>query len=419
MEQETFEYDDGAVVEGWNDGFEPALGNQVQKMIRYPSRRKSQFIQVHDNVLSDELCDKIYNYAIAHSKPWGVYVSFDQVQEDRSKNADENIQEYFATEAVKALYLEKNAKLLSKETHGVAVWCLVSDVGAQVQYHLDYAELHRYETGEIVPPFYGGTLAVSPLYDMEKEAENSDEESRIIGGALCVNLQGLDHYRRCGYKERLGPALTISTNSTCDAKIDVKSNKEWTRIPYAKNRGIIFDGEFPHFVETTSYLPPNKKRVILGFNVFGKRVQAVNERAPEHSPQFNATVKLYQSMGRSCSKKQNQAKIEFAMLTKSENKPLARLLVGLARKHLDYCSTYDTEKCAYSFQPGDRVIARWRRGIRRWPATVAAILPNGSLDLHYDDGTRWPDAPPSIATRFPTESRDDRLISKTAENISP
>ena len=77
-----------------------------------------------------------------------------------------------------------------------------------------------------------------------------------------------------------------------------------------------------------------------------------------------------------------------------KNTPLARLFVGLARAR---AGEDDDAAGAATFAPGDRVRAKWRKGLRRWPATVKRVYDDGTLDLHYDDGTRWNGAPPGIA----------------------
>ena len=52
---------------------------------------------------------------------------------------------------------------LLKRAHGVAVWALSSNPGQSVQYHIDYAELLRYEYNVTVPPLWAGTLQCSAL----------------------------------------------------------------------------------------------------------------------------------------------------------------------------------------------------------------------------------------------------------------
>jgi hypothetical protein len=75
---------------------------------------------------------------------------------------------------------------------------------------------------------------------------------------------------------------------------------EWVKIRYKRNRGIIHDGDFPHFSSPIETIPNEKRRVILGFNFFSAAVADCNSRAPEHSDAFNRTVKLYQVHTQTC-----------------------------------------------------------------------------------------------------------------------
>jgi hypothetical protein len=45
-----------------------------------------------------------------------------------------------------------------EQVHGVAVWALSSTAGQSVSYHIDYAELLRYEYNVTVPPLWAGTI---------------------------------------------------------------------------------------------------------------------------------------------------------------------------------------------------------------------------------------------------------------------
>jgi len=62
--------------------------------------------------------------------------------------------------------------------HGTAVWALSASPKSEVQYHIDYAELVRYETNIIYPPIYAGTLHCSNMGDGE-----------IVGGKFEANLE--------------------------------------------------------------------------------------------------------------------------------------------------------------------------------------------------------------------------------------
>jgi hypothetical protein len=76
---------------------------------------------------------------------------------------------------------------------------------------------------------------------------------------------------------------------------DLKSS-QWLTIPYMYNRGILHDGDYPHYSTEVESIKEGYKRVILGFNAFTKEVSECNMRAPEHSDAFNRTIKLYQKM---------------------------------------------------------------------------------------------------------------------------
>ena len=159
--------------------------------------------------------------------------------------------------------------------HGTVVWCLQSAVSDNVTYHIDYAELYRYETNIIHPPLYAGTAHISP------------PSNGMRGGHFMANMEGLEHYRRFGYKGRL-----VSEEKLQE---DIDHNGDWIRVGYKENRGILHDGDLPHLSTQVESINEGK-RVLLGFNCFTDVVGPCCERAPEHSDAFNRTVKLYQAL---------------------------------------------------------------------------------------------------------------------------
>lgn len=182
--------------------------------------------------------------------------------------------------SVRSFFFDKCASILSDDfanIDGVAIWCLASRENEEVQYHIDYAELYRYETNIIYPPIYGGTLHVAPI--------TCHEDMR--GGEFNANIRGIDHYRQFGYKGRLSSKESLEKDFT---------NSNWLSIPYQRNRGIVFDGDFPHYAAKITHIQPHLKRVILGLNCFPKELHECCSRAPEHSDAFNRTIKLYQKM---------------------------------------------------------------------------------------------------------------------------
>ena len=234
---------------------------------------------------------------------------------------------------VRSHILGKCKEIIGKDLeyiHGTVVWSLSSGISNEVQYHIDYAELYRYENNNICPPLYAGTCQVSPL-----------KTGEIIGGDFMVNLQGLIHYKKFGYKAKLVTRETLETDL---------SSSDWITIKYKENRGIIHDGDLPHLSTPIEYIDGSKKRVILGFNCFTETVGPCCERAPEHSDAFNRTIKLYQTMAtlgqpvtssenKCCDKiieeetiKQSGNKSGITMKDILKNKALARLLILASKK---------------------------------------------------------------------------------------
>mmetsp|Transcript_7819 Transcript_7819/g.17974 ORF Transcript_7819/g.17974 Transcript_7819/m.17974 type:complete len:528 (+) Transcript_7819:62-1645(+) len=181
------------------------------------------------------------------------------------------------------------------KAHGVAVWALSSTVGNAVQYHIDYAELLRYEQNVIVPPLWAGTCQVSTL-----RTNAQPERPSMRGGEFCVNLRGLDHYSDHGYKgSKSGDPMGGWRRPTLDSRLDsgvYVSEDSWVTIPYAHCRGIAHCGELPHLSSPIESIDDDCiSRVIIGFNVFGHDVGHLVSKAPEHSKTFRRKVKLYRS----------------------------------------------------------------------------------------------------------------------------
>ncbi|KAL7532781.1 hypothetical protein ACHAXR_004842 [Thalassiosira sp. AJA248-18] len=215
-----------------------------------------------------------------------------------------------------------------KQAHGVAVWALSSNPGHSVQYHIDYAELLRYEYNVTVPPIWAGTVQCSALWN-DRISSSDGQRDHVLpksnydqgfmkGGAFCVNLRGLEHYAEHGYKGNLSgdpmggwrtPDDAV-TGQYLDGGVHTNVSNQWVTIPYAFNRGIVHRGDLPHLSSPIKCIgTPDKdnvengesgastvpSRVIVGFNVFGHDVGARIAKAPEHSRPFRRKVRLYRS----------------------------------------------------------------------------------------------------------------------------
>jgi len=281
----------------FDDGHTPALSQNKGKstLLAYNRHRaSSKFVSVYDDLLPAPWPVRMYDYAAKRGRPWGAYVQTkDLLAFEQSGQAAwskmlafvESIWEVeperaFATCATYSLVMQRARGLIGKDLehiHGTAVWCLGSGVTNSVEYHIDYAELYRYETNVIHPPLYAGTVQVTPL-----------GAGAMEGGDFCVNTGGIAHYAKFGYKAKLmgTQALEADLASSCD----------WHTVRYKTNRGILHDGDLPHLSTPVVSLPQGTLRVILGFNCFTSEVGECCIRAPEHSQAFNRTVKLYQAM---------------------------------------------------------------------------------------------------------------------------
>ena len=354
----------------WSDGFQTTTSPNPTTLIRAKNVRR-RFLRIYDDAIPNELCAALAEDAVKRGRPWGCYVplsTLDQEDTEGEGPVDDATRQQWARRVVRSV-LERSKEDISLDAaHGVAVWCLASPERGAVDYHVDYCELHRRETNEIVIPLYASTVHVADLED----GPHINDERRIEGGAFLVNSRGLNHYAECGYKGRL-----------CANAFE---GKNWHRVPYRRGRCTLHDGEWPHAAEETTRLPAGKRRVILGLNVFGENVAEVNLRAPEHSDAFNKTVKLYQAAGNT------GGGLTVEKLAK--NKPLARLFVGLARARQEQASA------DVFFEQGERVRARWRTGVRFHPATVSKVREDGCLDLVYDDGFKWDGAPAGVARKM-------------------
>lgn len=320
------EWDDGHLPGGFTTGKK----NSTRMAINH-NKAGSKFFNILDDFLEEPWLTRVYEYALDRGRPWGSYATTVDLEdsslcpeslweEDNSASKEKAIslisyRSYFSKLGAECLRKDKN------RIHGVAVWCLSSGACNEVKYHIDYAELYRYETNIIHPPLYAGTCQVSPLQDKE-----------MIGGDFYANLGGLDHYREYGYK--------ASFKSEDELREDVEFSGDWVRVRYKQNRCTLHDGDFPHFSSPVRQIVEGKKRVILGFNFFSDAVGECCIRAPEHSDAFNRTVKLYQMVSKldgpnvmgADNKYENESKKGISAKDIAKNPAMAKMFILAAKK---------------------------------------------------------------------------------------
>uniref|UniRef100_A0A6U9Z8K8 Uncharacterized protein n=1 Tax=Pseudo-nitzschia australis TaxID=44445 RepID=A0A6U9Z8K8_9STRA len=260
----------------WDDGFTPSgCDGRKGTMVMEQPRSTPGLVAVVDNVVPDELAKAVYRSAV-EAKVWGEYINLEDIDNLVGlKEICPTNRRYLAAAVVHAFFRERCAHLVAGDwknnVHGVSVWVIASDVGNSVQYHVDYAEMFRFQTNVIYPPMYGGTLHLTPTKDLK-------------GGEFYANLGGLDHYKDSQYKCPLD-------------KFDLDGG-DWIKVPYRYNRATLCDGNLPHFSAPVQSIPDGMKRVIVGFNICNHEIGPIVEEYPEHSAKFNKYVKLSQTAGK-------------------------------------------------------------------------------------------------------------------------
>jgi hypothetical protein len=264
------------------------------------------YVSAHTNVVEQECCGKYPNLFRGNIGATKNSIPMDDTNIRTGISSCSNHHDR---------HLDGRTGTIYDEAHGIAIWALASEIGSEVPYHIDYAELLRYETGIIVPPIIAGTWHCTPNHN----------QTHFRGGEYCVVARenGLDHYYKHGYKGKLKPAL--ETNM-----IDhQESNNDILRLEYKFNRMICQSGHLPHWstrVEAPSsagdtLTEENVRRVIVGFNVFLHDVGPAIQQAPEHSEAFRKRV--------SDRKRQNK---NLSLQALTSNPQLSRLLVLAKRQ---------------------------------------------------------------------------------------
>ncbi|ETV67995.1 hypothetical protein, variant 4 [Aphanomyces astaci] len=179
----------------WDDGFQPTGASSASGtpssgyMVTDQPRALPGVFRVTENAVSESLAAQLYASAV-DVRVWGVYVLtteiFDKHLEAFPDSKEDHARHTLALHAIREFLVDSQA-LPSQDwdnTHGVVVWVITSDVDDVVAYHIDYAEMFRYQTNITYPPLYSGTLHVSPL-----------SADTIHGGAFYAHPDGLSHYK--------------------------------------------------------------------------------------------------------------------------------------------------------------------------------------------------------------------------------
>jgi hypothetical protein len=332
------------ILKDFDDGHVPEIFRGSASKSKLWLQKEEQVdvrLHVYDEALPAHLIQALYEFTLQGEHPsWGAYVTWEeQACVDRNNNAITLLEAKSPLKETQRQVLSQHAaayfvntvsqltgttfhqgspvRLDPAEIHGVAVWALRSNPSSQVSYHIDYAELIRYETNVVAPPLWAGTLHCAPHC--------------IEGGAFAVNLQGLPHYQRHGYKGlKSGDHQGGWEQPTNPEQVTV-SESQWATIPYCSNRLICHSGSLPHL----STKVEAGTRVILGFNFFGHDLGPHIQPAPEHSPQFRQRVLQWQQ------RQQEQKLLSLECI--QQNRALTKLLV-LAKRDRDQQDFKDRQR---------------------------------------------------------------------------
>lgn len=83
------------------------------------NKAAKSFVQIYDDFLSEEWCDKMYDYALNKGRPWGAYVTTEDIMNDAIITIEEfkeNPERAFSLEAVRCYYSQKGAYFLREDS---------------------------------------------------------------------------------------------------------------------------------------------------------------------------------------------------------------------------------------------------------------------------------------------------------------
>jgi len=247
-------------------------------------------VRVVDDALPAALAREIYEYTMRIGQSWGTYVPLPSATAEESSPPAGTDGALFsmARRLVQAIWLSGSdaTELLTPElhrVHGFALWANIGGVGEECAYHVDYAELHRRRTSLLHPPLLASTVHVAEL-----DADAGD----MAGGCFGVNTGGLQHYLQFGHH------CVLKRHEPSALEYDWENDSRWIKVSYRFRRAILMNGLLPHRATTISAMPEDKRRVVVGINVFDKSIGEQVAAAPVHSDAYRAAMRELQAFSR-------------------------------------------------------------------------------------------------------------------------
>ncbi|KAL1504334.1 hypothetical protein AB1Y20_010740 [Prymnesium parvum] len=269
-------------LEPFDDGFIPSSCCEPGQLLRQPRPASlPPGVTVLQQALEPELARQLYEHTVQLNEPWGAYIRLEDAStlELQSAGAEPEV-EALAMRVLQSLLSREAGRLLRDDldhVHGFSVWAVLGGVGFETAYHVDYAEMYRRETNILRPPIHALTVQVSPI------PEDSDA---VVGGTLGLHLEGLEHYRRMGYKTRKQPSPPDAPT------VDWGTDPGWTYVPYKFNQVTLSCGELPHAADKVKVWPEGLQRVVIGINSMGFIEGPTEMRLPQHSKAFKRMMQM-------------------------------------------------------------------------------------------------------------------------------
>lgn len=276
----------------FDDGFQPPRCPHLSRMLPQPALRSDRLcpgngrqLVVIPEAVDDSLAREAFAFSSKYAGSWGTYLELNGLEPDgsprlRASSGSDGEPDVtaLALRLVKSLLRRGAGSLLLPDLdrlHGFSLWSVQGGVGQMTEYHVDYAEIYRRETGIIRPPLHAITLQLSPV----------DPED-IEGGTFGAHVGGIEHYAQHGYKCRLAPPQGgYPTPDWC-------TDAGWRHAPYAFNQATVSAGDLPHASSRVVKWPVHIPRVVIGINTFGPEEGPVEARLPLHSAAFRRALKL-------------------------------------------------------------------------------------------------------------------------------
>ncbi len=183
----------------------------------------NNFFLVVDDFLNEETVEELYRSLIKED-----FRAFFALKKDLNGGVKPPTQRGLINDVIHKTWMDK-LSFLSGEVTGFEVWTNFMHGDNTLDLHIDCDEDHQSKTGLIRTPLYTSVLYLGP-------------SSHLTGGELALGLQGHEEFEHLQDLERRCDPEYFQT------EVIRKDDANWMKIPYKRNRLIVFDPSYPHQV---------------------------------------------------------------------------------------------------------------------------------------------------------------------------